>query len=88
MEILNEYVKRFVEGKGSVDLILSGHAHGGQWRLFGRIPIYAPGQGVLPKYTKGLYQTSAGRMIVITGCANHIWYPRFGNPCEVVELLL
>ncbi|MGN0402496.1 MAG: metallophosphoesterase [Acetatifactor sp.] len=83
-----EYVKRFVEGKGSVDLILSGHAHGGQWRLFGRIPIYAPGQGLFPKYTKGVYQTSAGRLVVTTGCSNHIWCPRFGNPCEVVELIL
>ena len=34
------------------DLIVAGHAHGGQWRFFGR-GIFAPNQGFLPRYTKG-----------------------------------
>lgn len=83
-----EYVKRYVEKLGKADVILSGHAHGGQWRIFGKIPVYAPGQGLLPKYTRGIYITKAGKMVVTSGCANHINYPRLGNPCEVVEILL
>ena len=38
-----------------IDLILSGHAHGGQIRLFGH-GLFAPGQGLLPKYTSGVYE--------------------------------
>ena len=37
-----------------IDLILSGHAHGGQWRLFNR-GLFAPGQGLFPKLTSGVH---------------------------------
>ena len=43
----------------SVDLLLCGHTHGGQWRLFNR-GLFAPGQGFFPKYSKGVY----GRMVI------------------------
>jgi len=83
-----EYVPRYIEGRGKVDLIVSGHAHGGQWRILGRIPVYAPGQGLFPKYTRGVYDTETGPMVVSTGCSNHVKYPRWGNPCELVVLNL
>lgn len=83
-----EYVERYIGDKGKVDLIVSGHTHGGQWRLFSVFPVYAPGQGIFPKYSKGLYETKAGKMIVTSGCVNPIWIPRIGNPCEVVEISL
>ncbi len=67
----------------SADLILSGHAHGGQWRFFGR-GVYAPGQGLFPKYTRGRY----GRLIVSAGVANRVIIPRINNPPETVTLLL
>lgn len=63
------------------DLILSGHAHGGQWRFFGR-GVYAPGQGIFPKYTHGLY----GRLLVSSGVANHVRVPRINNPPETVTI--
>lgn len=63
------------------DLILSGHAHGGQWRFFGR-GVYAPGQGIFPKYTRGLY----GRLLVSSGVANHVRVPRINNPPETVTV--
>lgn len=65
-----------------MDLILSGHAHGGQWRLFG-IPIFAPGQGLFPRYTSGFY---GGKMFVSRGLSNRTSIPRFGNPEELVFL--
>lgn len=74
-----EYYERYVKDK-DIDLILAGHAHGGQIRI-GRRGIYAPGQGLFPKYTKGVYD---GRMVVSAGCANTASVPRIGNPCEVV----
>ena len=45
-----EYYSLVPEG---IDLILAGHAHGGQWRFFGR-GVFAPGQGLFPKYTSGV----------------------------------
>lgn len=67
-----------------IDLILSGHCHGGQIRVFGR-GIFAPGQGLLPKYHHGVYD---GRMVVSAGCANTAPIPRWGNEPEVVIVKL
>ena len=67
-----------------VDLILSGHAHGGQWRLFGR-GLFAPGQGWLPKYTAGLYD---GRLLVSRGIGNMAPVPRIGNPPQIISLTI
>lgn len=63
-----------------IDLMLSGHAHGGQWRFFGH-GCYAPGQGVWPRLTKGVYD---GRLVVSAGLSNTAPVPRFFNPTEVV----
>lgn len=75
-EYYPEYIKEI-----DVDLTLSGHAHGGQWRLFGR-GLFAPGQGVFPKYTSGLYE---GRLIVSRGLANNAPpIPRLFNSKELI----
>lgn len=47
------------------DYILSGHAHGGQFRIFGR-GIYAPNQGLFPKYTSGLYPIAEGTDLIVS----------------------
>lgn len=60
------------------NLVVSGHAHGGQWRLFRR-GIFSPGQGLFPKYTKGLYQLGRTSLVVSPGLMrNHL--PRYFNP--------
>lgn len=67
----------------SIDLALSGHAHGGQWRIFGR-GVFAPHQGLFPKFTSGMHD---GRHIISRGSANNVKpIPRFFNPCEVLEI--
>lgn len=76
-----EYYKRYLKMR-NIDLILSGHAHGGQIRVFGR-GVLAPGQGVLPKYHHGFYDN---RLIVSSGCTNTASAPRWGNPCEIVVI--
>ena len=58
-----------------VDVTLAGHAHGGQWRI-GRQGVFAPGQGLFPRYTSGLYQ---GRLLVSRGIGNPHRVPRIGN---------
>lgn len=60
-------------------LIIAGHAHGGQIRLPLIGGLYAPGQGVLPKYTSGVYPLGASRMLVSRGLGNHSFYIRLGN---------
>lgn len=63
-----------------VDVILSGHAHGGQIRLFG-IGVYAPGQGFFPRYTSGLYRAGNSVLHVSRGLGNTIPFPRvFDTP--------
>lgn len=68
-----------------IDLILSGHAHGGQWRFFSR-GVLAPGQGLMAKYVRGTY----GNMIVGTGVSNTAapLIPRLFNPREIVEITI
>ena len=77
-----EYMKRMQ--KRNFDLVVAGHAHGGQIRFFGQ-GVLAPGQGLLPRYTKGLY---GGKMIVSAGAGNPARMPRWGNPCEVLLIHL
>lgn len=67
-----------------IDLVLSGHAHGGQWQILGH-GILAPGQGFFPRFTHGVHYGPHGRMIVSRGLHNPFRYiPRWGNPCEAV----
>ncbi len=76
-----EYRDRYLK-QLPIDLILSGHAHGGQIRLFGR-GVFAPGQGLLPKYTSGVH----GNMVISKGLANTGgMIPRLFNPREVVYI--
>lgn len=53
------------------DLVYSGHAHGGQGRLFG-LGLIAPDQGFFPKYTSGLYKEKATTLVVSRGIGNSI----------------
>ena len=63
-----------------IDLIVSGHAHGGQWRFFGR-GVFAPGQGLFPKYTSGVHD---GRFVISTGMKSGRKIPRLFNEPEIV----
>lgn len=75
-----EYFHRYLRPY-PIDLIVSGHAHGGQWRIFGR-GVYAPDQHLFPKYTSGVHE---GRLVISRGVANTVSpIPRFFNRREVV----
>lgn len=77
-EHFNEFVK-----PENIDLALCGHAHGGQWRIFGH-GIFAPGQGIFPKYTGGAYYN---RMIVSRGLGNPHRIPRINNAPEFIIIV-
>ena len=74
--------------KESIDLTLSGHAHGGQFRLPILGGLAAPDQGILPKYDAGHFQDGTTNMIVSRGIGNSIIPLRFNNPPEVVVVTL
>ena len=77
-----EYYDPYIRGC-AIDLTLSGHAHGGQWRVFGR-GLFAPGQGILPRYTSGI--CSDGRLVVSRGLGNCVPIPRLLNAPEFLVL--
>lgn len=64
------------------DVILSGHAHGGQIRLFG-IGLYAPQQGLFPRYTCGVHRSGNSLLHVSRGLGNTILFPRVFNTPEL-----
>ena len=71
-----------------VDLCLSGHAHGGQFRIPFVGGVYAPGQGFWPKYTVGVYETEDMEMYVGTGIGNSVIPVRVFNPPEILTIVL
>lgn len=78
------YVKSYLEY--NFDLVLSGHAHGGQWRIpFLLNGLVAPDEGWFPKYAGGQYIFDNGQMIVSRGLARESTrVPRIFNRPELV----
>ena len=71
-----------------IDLVLSGHAHGGQFRIPFIGGFVAPDQGFLPEYTKGEYEENGTHMIVSAGLGNSVIPQRLLNRPEVVKIAL
>ncbi|HHU53194.1 MAG TPA: metallophosphoesterase [Clostridiaceae bacterium] len=74
--------------KHKVDLVLSGHAHGGQVRIPFAGGLVAPNQGFFPKYDSGLYVNGSTNMIVSRGLGNSIIPIRINNRPELVIITL
>ncbi|MCT4563985.1 MAG: metallophosphoesterase [Maledivibacter sp.] len=72
----------------NIDLILCGHAHGGQIRLPFIGGIIAPNQGLFPKYDGGKYNYNEVNMIVNRGLGNSIAPIRVFNKPEVGVITL
>lgn len=77
-----ETFKAYVDEK--IDLVLAGHAHGGQFRLPFVGGLIAPNQGFFPKYDAGVYRQDSTAMIVSRGIGNSIIPVRIGNRPEIV----
>lgn len=71
-----------------MDLTLSGHAHGGQFRLPFVGGLVAPNQGFFPKYDSGIYTENGTNMIVSRGIGNSLLPFRFNNRPEVILIEL
>lgn len=68
------------------DLMLSGHTHGGQWRIPGILNgLFAPNQGFFPQYAGGEYEFEEKTLIVSRGLARETTkVPRIYNRPELV----
>ena len=67
-----------------VDLVLSGHAHGGQFRIPFLGGLVAPGQGIFPEYDSGVFTSGNTKMVVSRGIGNSIIPVRVFNRPELV----
>lgn len=81
-----EVFKTYVEK--NIDLVLSGHAHGGQIRIPFVGGVVAPNQGFFPKYTSGLFKENNTNMIISRGIGNSIIPIRINNRPELVIIKL
>lgn len=77
-----------VYAEAGVDLTLSGHAHGGQFRIPFLGGLVAPNQGFFPEYDAGLYTRGRTNMVVSRGLGNSIIPLRINNRPEVVLIEL
>lgn len=68
------------------DLVLCGHAHGGQFRLPFVGAVFAPGQGLFPKYTAGVHRFPHTTMVVSRGLGKSLFPFRLFNCPEIVFL--
>ncbi len=81
-EVFNTYIEK------EIDLVLVGHAHGGQIRIPFIGGIVAPNQGFFPKYTSGIFEDNKTTMIVSRGIGNSILPFRINNRPELVVITL
>lgn len=72
----------------NIDMIFSGHAHGGQIRIPGIGGIVAPDQGFFPKYTSGSHHIDQSTMYVSRGLGNSLFPIRVFNRPEIIVVTL
>lgn len=75
----------YYDGK-NIDLVFSGHYHGGQIRLPGVGGLFAPYVGWFPKYTNGVYTGKKTTCAVSAGLGSYGWIPRLFNCPEIVVM--
>ncbi len=81
-----EHFKQYVNV--GADLVLTGHAHGGQVRIPFLGGLVAPNQGFFPEYTAGLYNEKNTDMVVSRGLGNSIIPVRINNMPELIMIEL
>lgn len=81
-ELISNYANK------NLDIVFSGHAHGGQFRLPFIGGLYAPNQGFNPTYTSGLYREQNTTMLVSRGLGNSVIPIRIFNRPELIVVTL
>ena len=81
-----EYCEFFADS--GVDMLLTGHAHGGQIRIPIIGALFAPGQGLFPKYTTGEFKIKSTQLIINRGIGASRIKQRLFNPPEIILITL
>ncbi len=81
-ELFDIYVKY------NMDLVLAGHAHGGQIRLPFLGGVYVPDQGFFPEFDSGLHEENGTSMYISRGLGNSTFPLRVFNRPEIVNIIL
>ncbi len=74
--------------KFGADLVLTGHAHGGQMRLPVIGGLYSPGESFFPEYESGMHEKDGTKMIISRGIGNSSFPFRINNRPEIVSIRL
>lgn len=77
-----QYLDKYSDA--GADLVLTGHAHGGQMILPFIGPLIAPDQGFFPKYTAGNFERESTTMYISRGLGNSVIPVRLFNYPEIV----
>lgn len=77
-----------IYSNSNVNLVFSGHAHGGQFRLPFIGGLIAPDQGFFPKLTEGIHTSNNTSMIISRGLGNSIIPVRIFNRPELIVVTL
>lgn len=88
-----EYFEQYLTSNPLIqpDITFSGHAHGGQIRIPLIGPLYAPGQGLFPKYSTGIYSSEVDpskKLVVSRGIGNSIFPFRINNEPHLLVITL
>lgn len=71
-----------------IDVVFSGHAHGGQIRIPGLGGLIAPGQGWFPTMTEGVFEKGGTQLVLSRGLGNSGFPLRLFNLPEIVSVTL
>ncbi|MDR7870784.1 MAG: metallophosphoesterase [Tissierellaceae bacterium] len=77
-----------IYSKENIDIIFSGHAHGGQFRIPGLGGLISPDQGLIPKYTSGSHSMDNSTIYISRGLGNSIIPIRIFNRPELIVVTL
>lgn len=79
-----EQFETYVEKE--MDYVFTGHAHGGQVRLPFIGGLVAPSQGLLPKYTAGIFEKNDTTMVISRGLGNSVFPYRIFNLPQLITV--
>ena len=91
-DFINGYPKDICNSEyydgNNIDLVFSGHYHGGHIRIPGVGGLYAPYVGWFPDNTKGLFKGTETTCVLSAGLGSYGWIPRLFNRPELVTITI
>lgn len=78
----------YTQDKWDIDAVFCGHTHGGIWRIPLLGGVYAPEQGFLPQYDKGVFDFGKMKMFLSSGLEGYYLVPRLFNRPEILKITI